>query len=185
MNTHTTDDIEQVFAGLTAQRHSGLLDPDDAYDVLLRFLAHARTTGQTRTTADELHTAIHQLDGSHVFGGRGTLRTLLRNAAADREIRITATGHILLRSDAPSDGGPEHTWIRLETSRGAEVEIVGADPWPDYQQQAPGPAWWRCTGCRMSSGRLAQDLDLMRIEATGHARDCFARPAPAACTDAH
>lgn len=180
MNSPTTTDIEDVFTGLTAERHSGLLDRDDAYDVLLRVLAHARGAGIDRTTAAELHTVIHQLAGSEIFGGRGVLRNLLRNADSDREIRITSTGHVLLRSDVPSDGGPERVWVRLENSRNAEVEVVGASPWPDAQQHAPGPAWWRCTGCRTNSGTRAQEFESMRTEAVRHARDCLAQPAPVA-----
>ncbi|WP_404870983.1 hypothetical protein ACI1MP_37670 (plasmid) [Kitasatospora griseola] len=180
-STWTTEtDIEQLFTGLEPDRFTGHLDRDEAYDVLLRYLAYARTLRQSRTTPDEIHTAIHQLDGSHVFGGRGTLRVLLRNAADEHEIRITAAGHILLRSDAPTDGGPEHAWIRMENRGGAEIDVIGANPWPDHHPHAPGPAWWRCSGCRTGSGAHAQDLDLIRIEAAQHARDCAALPAPVA-----
>ncbi|MEV8099451.1 hypothetical protein [Kitasatospora sp. NPDC085879] len=175
--------LDTYISGLTPDRRTGRLDRDDAYEVLILLLAATRDLGIERTTPDRLYTLISNLDGGNVFGGRRTLHTLLREAADHREIRITAAGHILLRSDAPSDGGPEHTWSRLETRRGAEVEIVGADPWPDTHQAAPGPAWWRCTGCRGNSGTDAQDIDLMRTQATDHARDCLALPAPAASPD--
>ncbi|MEW1912513.1 hypothetical protein AB0442_29435 [Kitasatospora sp. NPDC085895] len=165
---------------LTPDRHTGRLNGDDAYDVLILLLAAFRDLGFDRTTPDQLHTAITTIDTRNAFGGRRTLHTLLREAADHHQIRITAAGHLLLRTDAPSDGGPEHTWIRLQNRHGAEVEIVGADPWPDTHQAAPGPAWWRCTACRAGSGTDAQDLNLMRTQATDHARDCLALPAPLA-----
>ncbi|MEV7177744.1 hypothetical protein [Kitasatospora sp. NPDC093679] len=167
-------------SGLTPDRHTGRLKGDDAYEVLVLLLAAFRDLGRDRTTPDELHAAIASIDTRNAFGGRRVLHTLLREAANHHRIRLTAAGHILLRTDAPSDGGPEHAWIRLENRGGAEVEIVGADPWPDTHQVAPGPAWWRCTGCRASGGTDAQDLTLMRAQAADHARDCLALPAPVA-----
>ncbi|WP_030274393.1 hypothetical protein [Streptomyces sp. NRRL B-24484] len=167
-------------SGLTPDRHTGRLDRDDAYEVLILLLTAFRDLGFDRTTPDQLHAAITSIDTRNAFGGRRVLHTLLREAASHHQIRITAAGHLLLRTDAPSDGGPEHAWIRLENRGGAEVEIVGADPWPDTHQVAPGPAWWRCTGCRASSGTDAQDLNLMRTQAADHARDCLALPAPLA-----
>ncbi|MGW4807179.1 hypothetical protein [Kitasatospora sp. NPDC004272] len=181
VDTWTTEtDIEQLFDGLEPERFTKRLDRDDAYDVLLRYLSYARTLHQSRTTRDEIHTAVHQLDGSDIFGGRSALRNLLLRAAEEHEIRITAAGHILLRSDAPVDGGPEHAWIHLENRSGAEIDVIGANPWPDHHQHAPGPAWWRCSGCRTDSCAHAQDLGLIRTEAAQHARDCMALPAPVA-----
>jgi hypothetical protein len=177
--TSSIEDARTAPSG-TTQPRADRLARADAYDVLLHILAVIRCSGRDRTTTDDLDTAIRNLPGSARFGGRHVLHSLLREAAEAHAIRISAAGHILLRSDAPSDGGPEHTWIRFENRADAEVEVVGADPWPDHQQHAPGAAWWRCTGCRMSSGPNAQDLDRMRSEATAHARDCHARPAPVA-----
>nr|WP_095877462.1 hypothetical protein [Streptomyces sp. TLI_235] len=178
-----TPTLDRYISGLTPDRLTGQLDRTDAYEVLVLLLAATRDLGVDRATPEKLYALIRKMDGSNVFGGRHVLHTLLREAAEHHEIRITAAGHILLRSDAPSDGGPEHTWIRLENRSRAEVEIVGADPWPDTWQAAPGPAWWRCTGCRGNSGTDAQDLDLMRTQATDHARDCLALPAPVASPD--
>ncbi|WP_030272996.1 hypothetical protein [Streptomyces sp. NRRL B-24484] len=167
-------------SGLTPDRRTGRLSDDDAYEVLVLLLAAFRALGFDRTTPDGLHAAIASIDTRNAFGGRRVLHILLREAASHHQIRITAAGHILLRTDAPSDGGPEHTWIRLQNRRGAEVEIVGADPWPDTHQVAPGPAWWRCTGCRATSGTDAQDLEKMRAQAVEHADDCLALPTPLA-----
>ena len=177
-STLNTDDL---FAGLTPEKFSGILERGDAYAVLLRLLDHARSV-EDRTTATELWTVLQTIPGSDAFGGRGRLHQLLGTAEDDREIRRTAAGHILLRADAPSSGGPEHVWVRLgcRAGTGTEVEITGADPWPDHQLHAPGPAWWRCTGCRDHSGTLAADFDHVRADATEHATTCRALPAPPA-----
>lgn len=177
----STDTIDDLFTGRKVDRFSGTLDRGDAYAVLLRLLDNARSAAD-RTTPTELWAVLQTIPGAEVFGGRARLLQLLRIAEGDREIRCTATGHVLLRLDAPFSGGPEHVWVRLEArgGSGAEVEVTGAEPWPDTQLHAPGKAWWRCTGCRDHSGTLAQDFLHIRDDATEHARTCRALPAPPA-----
>ncbi|MCM2424191.1 hypothetical protein [Streptomyces sp. RKAG293] len=179
--TTSTDTLDGLFAGLRVDQFSGRFDHEAAYEVLLRLLDHARLVGD-RTTPAELWTVLQSIPGSEPFGSRARLHQLLHTAERDGQIRRTATGHILLRLDAPFTGGPMHVWVRLEGRGGseAEVEITGADPWPENQLHAPGPAWWCCTGCRDHSGSLAQDFLLIRDAATDHARTCRALPAPPA-----
>ncbi|MEU0218554.1 hypothetical protein ABZ281_27125 [Streptomyces sp. NPDC006265] len=176
-----TDTIDDLFTGLRVDKFSGTIDRDDAYTVVLSLLDNARSV-QDRTTLTELWTVLQTIPGAEPFGGRARLHQLLHTAERDGEIRRTASGHILLRLDAPSSGGPEHVWVRLDGrgASGAEVEITGADPWPDHQLHAPGPAWWRCTGCRDHSGTIAQDFLRIRDDATEHASTCRALPAPPA-----
>ncbi|WP_328335779.1 MULTISPECIES: hypothetical protein [unclassified Streptomyces] len=176
LNTNTIDDL---FTGLEAE-FNGTLHRDDAYAVLLRLLNHARSIAD-RTTPTELWAILQTIPASEPFGGRTRLDQLLLAAERDNEIRRTATGHILLRLDAPSGGGPEHVWVRLEgRCVGTEVEITGADPWPSHQMDAPGKAWWRCTGCRTHSGSFALDFCRIRETATEHVHKCRALPAPPA-----
>ncbi|WP_413804229.1 hypothetical protein [Streptomyces sp. OE57] len=173
----TTTDLDTLFTGRRVGR-LGTLDRDDAYSALLELLDHIRGLGQDLISEPELWATLNCLPEAEKFGSRARLLTLLGTAQSDHAIRRASTGQILLRLDAPSCGGPEHVWIRLECSRRAEVEITGADPWPEPQLHAPGPAWWRCTGCRATSGIRAQDFDLIRDDATEHARTCHALPMP-------
>ncbi|MFI6689098.1 hypothetical protein [Streptomyces sp. NPDC050485] len=181
MTTSGTGTIDDLFTGLKVSRLSGIIERGDAYDVLLHLLEYTRSLAD-RTTSSELWTVLQTIPGSTRFGGRARLLQLLQAAEHDREIRLTATGHILLRLDAPSHGGPEHLWVRFDgrAGGGAEVEVTGAFPWPDYQMHAPGPAWWRCTGCRDHSGTRAQDFDVIRAAAAEHAGTCRALSAPPA-----
>lgn len=175
----STINLDDLFASMTPRRLTGTLDRGDTYAALLHLLDDARS-GQDRTTAAELWTVLQTIPNSQVFGGRDRLHQLLRTAEDDGQIRRTAAGRILLRLDAPAGGGPEHVWVRLECRGGSEVEVTGADPWPDHQLHAPGPAWWRCTGCRAHSGTLAGDFGPVRAAATEHAATCRALPAPPA-----
>jgi hypothetical protein len=177
--TTTSTDIDNLFTDLPVE-FSGTLDRTNAYSALLDFLDHIRSLGQDLITVPELWTCLRSLPASEKFGPRARLLTLLGTAKHDHAIHRTAAGAILLRPDAPSSGGPEHVWIRLEGRGGAEVEITGADPWPDAQLHAPGPAWWRCTGCRANSGMRAENFGVVRAAATEHASRCHAQPAPQA-----
>jgi hypothetical protein len=171
-----TDHLDTLITSLTPGRH-GLLDRGDAYAVVLGLLDYCRSVDD-RATATELWIVLQTIPGCERFGGRGLLHQLLRTAADDGEIRRTPGGILMLRLDAPACGGPEHVWVRLDGRNGAEVEITGAAPWPDQQLHAPGPAWWRCTGCRDNSGIHAADLVQVRAAATDHATTCRAFPAP-------
>ncbi|MFE4055560.1 hypothetical protein ACFXP3_04485 [Streptomyces sp. NPDC059096] len=175
----TSTVVDDLFTGLTP--HQGVLERGDAYTALRRLLDHVRTVAD-RTTPTELWAVLQTLDGGAVFGSRDRLHQMLRTIEIDGAVRRTPTGHILLRLDAPSGGGPEHVWVRIPCRgvTGSEVEVTGADPWPDHQLHAPGPAWWRCTGCRTHSGIRAADFHQVREDATSHASGCRALPAPPA-----
>ncbi|MFE9770026.1 hypothetical protein ACFYPC_36800 [Streptomyces sp. NPDC005808] len=174
-------DTDKLFTDLNVDQYSNTLERDDAYSALLDLLDHIRDLGQHLVTIPELWTTLRSFPDAEKFGTRARMLTLLATAERDHMIRRTPTGRILLRLDAPSCGGPEHVWIRLDGRSASEVEIAGADPWPDHQLHAPGPAWWRCTGCRTTSGIRAQDFQLIREQATEHASTCRALPAPPAC----
>lgn len=174
----TITDIDTLFTSRRVSRFSNTLDRDDAYSALLDLLDHIRGLKQDVISEPELWATLKSLPEAEKFGPRARLITLLGTAESDHAIRRASTGQILLRLDAPSCGGPEHVWVRLECTRRAEVEITGADPWPENQLHAPGPAWWRCTGCRSNSGIRAQDFRLIREDATKHARTCVALPMP-------
>jgi hypothetical protein len=170
--------LDDLITDLTPDRPDAL-DRLDAYSVLLGLLDGGRAVAD-RTTAAELWKVLQTLPEWRRFGSRGRLHSLLTTAADDGEIRRTGSGVILLRSDAPLDGGPEHVWVRLDGRGGAEVEVTGADPWPTGQLHAPGPAWWLCTGCRDNGGNLAAEFRKVRAAAAQHAATCRAATAPAA-----
>ena len=173
----TASNVDRIFLRLSPDPldSRGRISRADAYEALLAILANARTvSGGTRTTANELWTVIGFMEGSHKFGDRELLRELLRVAEKDGEIRLTSAGYVLLRADAPTDGGIEHVWIRYSTYGNAEVEVIGAAPWPVYQRDAPGPAWWHCAGCREHSGMHAETLAIVREAAKKHANQCNA-----------
>ena len=174
----TTISIEAVFTRRPTGP-GGLLHREDAYTALLDILDHLRTHQDRITTAD-LWSMLRTLPYSELFGSRARLLDLLEDAEHHRVIRRTTGGTVLLRTDAPSCGGPGHVWVRIACQRGAEVEITGADPWPADQLDAPGPAWWRCTGCRDNSGTLALRFHPIRQAAQNHADACRALPTPAA-----
>jgi len=174
----TTGTLDTLITGMTPDRH-GQLERNDAYAVVLNLLDHCRTVDDSATTtATELWKVLLTIPGREAFGGRGLFHQLLRQAADDGQLRRTPGGNLLLRLDAPSCGGPEHVWVRLDVRSGSEVEVTGAAPWPDAQLHAPGPAWWRCTGCRSTSGTYAADFEQVRAAASEHAADCRALPAP-------
>ncbi|MFI2031906.1 hypothetical protein [Streptomyces buecherae] len=172
----TCQSIDNLFTGVPTDRR-GILERDQAYMALLRLLDYARSLGD-RTTPADLWRTLQAIPASDAFGSRERLHHLLITAEDDGEIRRTASGRILLRLDAPSTGGPEHVWVRLTCRPTVEVEITGADPWPEGQLHAPGPAWWHCTGCRDHSGTRAAPFPQVRAEATEHATACRALPAP-------
>ncbi|MEV8100286.1 hypothetical protein, partial [Kitasatospora sp. NPDC085879] len=151
---------------------TGRLDPTFAYEVLMLLLAATRDLGIDRTTPDRLHTPIRTWTAA--------TPSAVAVACAPGYARPPSVARFVYRrrphpAALRRPEGPEHTWIRLENRSRAEIEIVGAVPWPDCQQQAPGPAWWRCTGCRRNSGTHAQDLDLIRAQAAEHTSGCLAR----------
>ncbi|WP_042428062.1 hypothetical protein [Streptacidiphilus anmyonensis] len=175
----TATTLDTLITGITPA-YQGELHRDDAYAVVLGLLDHCRAVNDNATTdATELWQVLQTIPGWENFGGRGRLHQLLHTAESDAQLRRAPGGVLLVRLDAPDAGGPEHVWVRLEGRSRAEVEVIGADPWPSAQLHAPGPAWWRCTGCRANSGIQAADFEQVRDDASEHAADCRALPAPA------
>ena len=159
-----TGTLDTLITAMTPDRH-GKLDRHDAYAVVLGLLDHCRTVDDSATTtANELWKVLTTIPGREAFGGRGLFHQLLRQAADEGQLRRTPGDTLLLRLDVHS---------------GSEVEVTGAAPWPNAQLHAPGPAWWRCTGCRANSGTRAADFEEVREAATEHAATCRALPAPA------
>ncbi|WP_031077742.1 hypothetical protein [Streptomyces sp. NRRL WC-3742] len=164
--------LTKLLTGHAPELHDGLLRRDDAYTVLLGLLSHIETSGRRRTSVGELYTWSRVTPGGQVLGGHDHLMTLLERAADHGLVRLDR-GEVHI-GDAPTGGGPGHVWMRQLTQGGAQVELIGAEPWPlgTYVHDETR-AWWHCTGCREGLAEsTAMYVHAVRQQVTDHAAEC-------------
>ncbi|MEV7782751.1 hypothetical protein [Kitasatospora sp. NPDC088351] len=171
--------LEKLLGDLTPDPFDGLLRRDDAYTVVLAALDHLDGLGQRRTTVGELYIWSRVIPGGQALGGHDRLMILLEQAADHGRIRLDH-GQVHI-GDAPTGGGPGHVWMRQLTTGGAQVELIGAEPWSlGTHCHDETKAWWQCTGCRHGLGQAgAMYVYAVRQQVTDHAAGCpFLPPLP-------
>ncbi|MFI9788506.1 hypothetical protein ACIHEI_34080 [Kitasatospora sp. NPDC051984] len=175
----STEALEKLIADLAPDPFDGLLRRDDAYTVVLAALAHLEALGQRRTTVGELHIWSRVIPGGQVLGGHDRLMALLQQAEEHGQVRLDH-GQVHI-GDAPTGGGLGHVWMRQLSKGGAQVELIGAEPWPiGTHVHDETKAWWYCTGCREGLGRDgAMYVYATRQQVANHAAKCaFLPPLP-------
>ncbi|MFJ4799155.1 hypothetical protein [Kitasatospora purpeofusca] len=164
--------LEKLIADLAPDPFDGRLRRDDAYTVVLAALDHLEALGQRRTTVGELYIWSRVIPGGETLGGHDRLMTLLEQAADHGRIRLDH-GQVHI-GDAPTGGGPGHVWMRQLTKGGADIELIGAEPWPaGTHLHDETKAWMYCTGCRLGLPQAeAMYLYAVRQQVTDHAAEC-------------
>ncbi|MFG3229711.1 hypothetical protein ACGF07_33695 [Kitasatospora sp. NPDC048194] len=173
------DTIAKLLTDLTPDPFDNLLRRDDAYTVLLAALGQLEACGRRRTSVGELYAITRLVPSGQVLGSHDRLMALLEQAADHGRIRLDH-GQVHI-GDAPTGGGPGHVWMRQLTQGGAQVELIGDQPWPiGTHCHDETKAWWYCTGCRHGLGQAgAMYVYAVRQQVSDHADQCpFLPPLP-------